>query len=115
MCFSNQLLSYLLTPAGPAHTAAAPAALMMINDNDDNNDNYDDDDHLHDVDVAPLAGPWHELDAGLLVVVLEGLGDDAPLTAVEFPCMLIIMIMMKMMVMMIIMIMIMRLDLPEMT
>ena len=109
--FSIQLLSDLLTPAGPAYTAAAPAALH--DDNDNNNDDDDDDDHLHDVDVAPLAGPRHELDAGLLVVVLEGLGDDAPLTAVELACIMIIMIKMKMVVTM--MIMIMRLNLPEMT
>ena len=54
----------LLSRPSPTHAAGAPAA-------------------LHDVDVAPLRGPRHELDAGLLVVLLHGLGDDAPLTAVE--------------------------------
>ena len=56
--------THLLGPARPPHAAAAPAA-------------------LHDVDVSPLVGPGHELDAGLVVVILEGLGNDAPLPAVE--------------------------------
>ena len=34
---------------------------------------------LHDVDVAALGCSRHEPDAGIHVVLLHGLGDDAPL------------------------------------
>ena len=54
----------LLSRPGPTYAARAPAA-------------------LHDVDVAPLRGARDEPDAGLLVVLLHGLGDDTPLSAVE--------------------------------